>query len=228
MFFLAGAVIIPFITYNIVKPSSDEGSEKNNKTYYQKEPKYDRNGKIIDTCITNDSFTREELMAAVRYLAIDRPMKRIHEHDERKSIGIAAVVLIVMAYFYMWCICCRMEDFEKDIQSRVDTFEQKRKKTIRSEALRKIREEIEAKQKMTVEDVELESLKSSTGKPSEKHENEIRDNEERRVVMINTEDLVHHHDEHQPQINIANSVVYITNNSRAPTPDLVSRTFLPP
>ena len=56
VFFLAGAVIIPFITYNIVKPSSDEGSENNNKTYYQKEPKYDGTGKIIDTCI--DTYIR--------------------------------------------------------------------------------------------------------------------------------------------------------------------------
>ena len=96
----------------------------------------------------------------------------------------------------------------------------------RNLALKKIREELEGAQKMTVEDVELEkSLSPRSSDPTKSNESQEvvhrgEFNMERRLVVINTEDLepADSEAEDQPEINIANSVVYINNNSRASTP----------
>ena len=160
----------------------------------------------------------------MKLLAVDTPEERIHQYQELKDIGVAAVIITVIAYFYMWCICCRLHDFEKQLQSNDDTLVNNRKKT-KEDARKKIREELEGKAKMTVEDVELE--KSISPRPSDPKSKESQEvvlqgefNLERRLVVINTEDLepADSEAEDQPEINIANSVVYINNNSRAPTP----------
>ena len=183
----------------------------------------------LENCSSNDSFSREELIAVVKHLSVDTPEERIHEFNEIKDIGIAAVILTLIAYFYMWCICCRLDDFEKQLQSNENILKNNRMKTVRQEALKKIREEVEGKQKMTVEDVELEKSPSparptNPTQSDENHEVVHRGefNLERRLVVINTEDLVPAESEGEGEdpreIKIANSVVYINNNSRASTP----------
>ena len=162
----------------------------------------------------------------MKLLSVDTPGERIQEYNELKDIGIAAVIITVIAYFYMWCICCRLEDFEKQLQSADNTLINKRMKTVRQEALKKIREEVEGSQKMTVEDVEQEKSHSPRSpNPTKSQENpevvlQGEFNLERRLVVINTEDLepADSEGEEQPEINIANSVVYINSNSRASTP----------
>ena len=205
---------IPITIFHIVNGGGD-GNNNNNQTLPHQ------------NCSRNDSFSREELRAIVKLLSVDTPEERIQEFHELKDIGIAAVIVTVIAYFYMWCVCCRLDDFEKQLQSADNTLINKRLRTVRLEALKKIREEVEGSQKMTVEDVEQEkSLSPKSPHPTKSLENpevvlQGEFNMERRLVMINTEDLVEAGDsegEEQPEINIANSVVYINNNSRASTP----------
>ena len=117
----------------------------------------------------------------------------------------------------MVCLCGRMEDLETEIQSQENTLRDKRKKIVRMEALKKVREEIEGKEKMKVEDVELDSLKSSINEKQD-----VRGEEERRVVVINTGDMDQEDQDHTPEINIANSVVYINSRPPSPTPGLAT------
>ena len=210
--FLFLAVGIPVTVYNVLHADSGDDERNLNNTLHEK---YDKNGNIA--CRSNDSFSREELIAVVKYLSVERPQKRIYEHNERKDIGIAAVVLTVITFFFMVCLCGRMEDLETEIQSQENTLRDKRKKIVRMEALKKVREEIEGKEKMKVEDVELDSLKSSINEKQD-----VRGEEERRVVVINTGDMDQEDQDHTPEINIANSVVYINSTPPSPTLDLAT------
>ena len=219
---MGAAIGIPATIFNIIKGNGGEGGNNNNQTL----PLHNNN---LENCSSNDSFSREELRAIVKHLSVDTPEERIHEFNEIKDIGIAAVILTIIAYFYMWCICCRLDDFEKQLQLNENILKNNRMRTVRQEALKKIREEVEGKQKMTVEDVELEKSPSparptNPTQSDENHEVVLRGefNLERRLVVINTEDLEPAESEGEgedpPEINIANSVVYINNNSRATTP----------
>ena len=216
---MGAAIGIPATIFNIIKGNGGEGGNNNNQTL----PLHNNN---LENCSSNDSFSREELRAIVKHLSVDTPEERIHEFNEIKDIGIAAVILTIIAYFYMWCICCRLDDFEKQLQLNENILKNNRMRTVRQEALKKIREEVEGKQKMTVEDVELVKSPSPRSanptQPEENHEVAHRGefNMERRLVVISSEDLepVEGDSDDQPEINIANSVVYINNNSRASSP----------
>ena len=204
--------------FNIIKGNGGDVGNNNNQTLSHHKLN-------LENCSPNDSFSREELRAIVKHLSVDTPELRIHEFNEIKDIGIAAVILTVIAYFYMWCICCRLDDFEKQLQSNENILNNRIKK-VRAEALKKTREEVEGNQKMTVEDVELEKSPSPrSANPTQSEENhEVvhrgEFNMERRLVVISSEDLepVEGDSEGQPEIKIANSVVYINNNSRPSTP----------
>ena len=197
--------------YNVLHADSGDDERNLSNTLH----KYEKKGNI--TCSSNDSFSREELIAVVKYLTVERPQKRIYEHNERKDIGIAAVVLIVITFFFMVCLCGRMEDLETEIQSQENILKDKRKKIVRMEALKKVREEIEGREKMKVEDVELDSLKSSINEKQD-----VGGEEERRMVVINTGDMKQDDQDHKPEINIANSVVYINSTPPSPTPGLAT------
>ena len=212
------AIGIPMTVFNLINGDGGENN-KNNQTL-------SHHNHNLENCSSNDSFSREELIAVVKHLSVDTPEERIHEFNEIKDIGIAAVILTLIAYFYMWCICCRLADFEKQLQSNENILKNNRMKTVRLEALKKIREELEGKQNLKVEDVELE--KSPSLKPAQPPQSDENDevvlrgefNLERRLVVINTDDLEYarSEDEDQPEINIANSVVVINNTSRPSTP----------
>ena len=166
-------------------------------------------------CLAQENSEREELLAAVKFLTLEKVQNRLRQEEGMKGLGIAAIIFSVgmLVLFNMSPVSCSsMDQRTSRLAGKAHLLMMERFRKIRDEALEEVRKEMEGEAGEQQEEEENEGGLTLAILPRPEVENDV----DQLEVMSELKDP--HSDDDHPVLNIANSVVYINTASAPPSP----------